>query len=71
MFTLQRPSRIYSTITNNDCNVECPHVNLSLCITDADPLRSPFCNVPAELTSNTVVYPEDKIFYSKFMFISC
>ena len=43
-------SQIYSTITNNDCNFECPHVNLSLCVTKADPLRSPFCNVPAELT---------------------
>ena len=60
----------YSTITNNDCNVKCPHVNLSLCITEADPLRSPFCNVPAEITSKTVVYPEDNIFYSKFAFIN-
>ena len=64
-------SRIYLTITNNDCNVECPHANLSLCITEADPLRSPFCNVQAELTSKTVVYPEDNILHSKFAFIPC
>ena len=29
------------------------------------------CNIPAELTSDTVVYLEDNIFHSKVEFIPC
>ena len=62
---------LYYRHFHSHSNVECPHANLSLCITEADPLRSPFCHVPAEFTSKTVVYPEDNIFHSEFVFIPC